>query len=851
MIPVSLKLRNFMAYREAELDFRSFRLAALIGSNGAGKSSLLDAITWALWGKARTNSDDDLVRLGSSEMEVEYTFNFQGNSYRILRKRSLKKGRPELSFQVGTEAGNWRLLSESSIRLTQNKIKDMMKLSYDTFINSVFLLQGRADEFTTKTASQRKEILSDILGLAIYDIYAERAKERAKNAKTEVAVCEAKINQIDEDVAQKATYEQQLAQATQEAETLSQQFDAAEKEAQLLYQQHRAISDKQRQLEDLEHRLHREEADIVDLTDSLAKSRHNVTRYEAILARRAEIEAGLTELMTARTAVTDFDQRADQMNELSRRQHALERAIDAARAKIEGDLRAVETTVSHLTPKVAAIPAQQQQLQEVEAEVAQLTTQQQQRDQQQQQRHQTETEIARLNEQQKQLTTEANTLKKKLAELEEAGADCPVCKRPLDAASRSQAVNQFQNEIEGKRDIFRQLQAQLKQLTGQQTQATVSLAELEAALKPLPTLQGTLANLRQSLAEAEQATAKLQEAEQQRATQQARLANQKFAEAERQTLAEITTALADLNYDRAAHQEAKETVKQLLRFEKESHALTDAEQQLPQEQQRLTQDEARLNRLQEQTATDRATIEQLRQETANLPTLSQQLNQARTQADKLKAAERQARDKMAAANQHLSYLAELVTRRQEYVTALQKAQNEFSIYKTLQAAFGKKGVQALLIESAIPEIEQEANQLLSRMTDGRMHLRFETQRETKTTDNIIETLDIRISDELGTRNYELYSGGEAFRINFAIRIAISKVLARRGGAQLQTLIIDEGFGSQDGQGRERLVESINRIQHDFEKVVVITHVDELKDAFPTRIEVEKTAEGSRLMIRAS
>ncbi len=154
-----------------------------------------------------------------------------------------------------------------------------------------------------------------------------------------------------------------------------------------------------------------------------------------------------------------------------------------------------------------------------------------------------------------------------------------------------------------------------------------------------------------------------------------------------------------------------------------------------------------------------------------------------------------------------------------------------------------------MIESAIPEIEDEANKLLSRMTDGRMHVRFETQREAKSGDSTIETLDIRISDEMGSRDYELYSGGEAFRVNFAIRVALSKVLARRAGARLQTLVMDEGFGTQDVQGRERLVEAINAIQDDFEKIIVITHIDELKDAFPVRIEVWKTSEGSRVAIR--
>ena len=126
-----------------------------------------------------------------------------------------------------------------------------------------------------------------------------------------------------------------------------------------------------------------------------------------------------------------------------------------------------------------------------------------------------------------------------------------------------------------------------------------------------------------------------------------------------------------------------------------------------------------------------------------------------------------------------------------------------------------------------------------------MSFRFETQREYKSNkrEDLRETLDMVISDSLGERDYEMFSGGEAFRVNFAIRLALSKVLARRAGARLQTLVIDEGFGSQDAEGRQRLIEAINLVQDDFAKILVITHLEELKDVFPTRIEVEKTPQG--------
>jgi exonuclease SbcC len=129
-----------------------------------------------------------------------------------------------------------------------------------------------------------------------------------------------------------------------------------------------------------------------------------------------------------------------------------------------------------------------------------------------------------------------------------------------------------------------------------------------------------------------------------------------------------------------------------------------------------------------------------------------------------------------------------------------------------------------------------------------MRVVFDTQRKLKSSDRLAETLDIRIGDSAGERPYENYSGGEQFRVNFAIRLALSRILARRSGARLQTLVIDEGFGSQDANGRQRLVEAINTIQDDFERILVITHIDELQDAFPTRIEVQKGIEGSTIEV---
>jgi exonuclease SbcC len=203
-----------------------------------------------------------------------------------------------------------------------------------------------------------------------------------------------------------------------------------------------------------------------------------------------------------------------------------------------------------------------------------------------------------------------------------------------------------------------------------------------------------------------------------------------------------------------------------------------------------------------------------------------------------------------AARQKVLVLKDLKVRLKELTGQREELARLVSQYKLLDRAFGKDGVPALLIEQALPEIEMRANELLERLSDGNMSVRFATQAafKDKKREDLKETLDILISDSSGTRDYELYSGGEAFRVNFAIRLALSELLAKRAGARLQTLVVDEGFGSQDALGRQHLIEAINQVKQDFAKVLVISHLDELKDAFPNRIEVEKTPRGSTLRV---
>ena len=136
MIPLHLRIAGFLSYRDPiEVDFNSFELACISGHNGAGKSSLLDAFTWSLFGEARGKGTDIInINQDVKAAEVALTFKYEGNIYRV--QRTLPRGKSTvLEFQV-KDGDGWKALTEKTTRDTQARIEQTLRLDYETFINA-------------------------------------------------------------------------------------------------------------------------------------------------------------------------------------------------------------------------------------------------------------------------------------------------------------------------------------------------------------------------------------------------------------------------------------------------------------------------------------------------------------------------------------------------------------------------------------------------------------------------------------------------------------------------------------------------------------------------------------------
>lgn len=852
MIPIHLRVAGFLSYRDPiELDFNTFDLACISGANGAGKSALLDAITWVLFGEARGKSSDIInLHPDVKSAEVGLTFQHEENVYRVQRTLPRNKS-TILEFQIRNSSG-WRPLTEKTTRDTQARIEQTLRLDYDTFVNASFFLQGRADQFTQQNASKRKDVLSNILGLEVWEEYKNRTAEKRKSIEREVDEIEWRLAEINAELGEEESRKTRLAELESTLARLSAARAAQDTILENIRKNAALLENQRETVEKLHAFLERSRLALSGLEARLADKEADRDSYADLVNRSQEVESAYKAWQKLRRELEEWDKTASQFHEHDKERTPLLEKIAAEKAKLEEEKRLLSVEEEAINDQQSAIRHLQQQIEKAEDLLKDTETKVAERAQLENERNAARERQAERKAENEALKADMNQLKERIDSLESAkGVDCPLCGQELTAEHRKTTLEKLEAEGREKGDRFRANKLETENLRGQLANVELRITKLSSAEDDRVRYASEVSQLTErmerlhGLVEAWESAGRKRLKEAQRALESA-----KYAVDEQKQLAKIDKQLAKLGYDAAAHDQARQAEIQGRSVDEEHSNLRSAREV-------SKQIESEIANLRSEVENRKTEIQNVEEDyysaKASLDSAESQapdLDEAEREMFRLREEENQVRSELGGAQQKVDVLAIQRARKADLQKECEELQRQISRHKTLERAFGKDGVPALLIEQALPQIESRTNDLLERLSDGQMSVRFVTQAEykDKKRDDLRETLDIQISDSAGVRNYEMYSGGEAFRVNFAIRLALSEVLSQRKGARLQTLVIDEGFGSQDARGRQRLIEAINLVKDDFAKILVITHLDELKDAFPTRIEVEKTERGSTVQV---
>ena len=1005
MIPLQLTLKNFLSYRDATLNFRGLHTACICGANGAGKSSLLEAITWVVWGKSRVATEDDIINGAAKSVRVDFDFSCNGQTYRVIRSRT--RGRSSsLEFQVETKAGNFRSLTAKGLRATQEEVISCLKLDYDTFTNSAYLRQGRADEFMLRRPSDRKQILADLLKLDRYEKLSGKAKDTAKEYKGKIEQLKQsleplaveltkkeeiakELNQVKQELAQLQEKQEQSRTKLEQLKVIDYQRQTWENQLAIQQTQHQnLVQDCDRTVKDINslqtqlgsiNNLLRQETEIVsgynqsiawqaqekELSNKFAidreiqqdkqqlekqlvgqKNELNLqidrvqTRLESIeqqeqenvkvITKIKDVEPALEKLKVSRQKLAELDRIQQDISPLIKRKSELETQISREEAKLLAKLEQLSISTQNLARDIEKVPEQRDRLLTVDAQIEELNKKRIYQNRVKEKGTERREFQTKLQENQRLYEKQIYELQQKIQMLSNPDSNCPLCEQSLDEQHRSHTIDktkQKQQEIEEQIWVIREqlstcdreiqlliteykeisreispydsLQQQYGQLEAQllateelydRLQATQEeknslelslqngnyLTDLQIEIKRLETelqtlnydeqthalVRGEVNNLRwaeikqSKIEDAKKRQAKLDEQKPKLVKElndlQTALEKLHINSHLQQQIDRIDRQIKELGYDRTVHQNLLTSIRQSQTWQFKYQELQKAQQDSPLLQTKLNELEELLKVKTQDKQTSQEQLQYHLQQKENISdrrqeitALEQEIYQRRQKLDELIS-------RSGRLQQTIAQIDNLKIQHQDTQKQLKEHEKQYRIYQELTQAFGKNGIQALTIENILPQLEAETNQILARLTGNQFHVQFLTQKATKGTSKkktkLIDTLDIVIADASGTRAYETYSGGEAFRINFSVRLALAKLLAQRSGTSLQMLIVDEGFGTQDSEGCDRLVGAINAIASDFACILTVTHMPQFKEAFQTRIEIYKGDRGSSLQV---
>ena len=865
----TLEVENFMPYRDpVTLDFRDLSLFAIVGETGSGKSSIVDAICYALYGRIpriRTENGqrENVISRGAKQFHVALTFDLGGATYRVVRQGTVMREDVQV-FRDGEQL-NQLLKKKDADRYIE---ETLLHMSFDVFTRIIVLPQGQFDRFLKPdTPRARRDILISLLSLDIYERIGKAAGAHAGTLMGELGGLDHDLAGIDQST------------LTDEAMSL---LD-------------RIVADAGHRVTLLQEQLKADELALAMMEQRASKARHLAqlrgqlatlrAKADEVTGVRARLAIGLA-LASLQPSLDSWARLADELGRLTSERDKASSAVLAAQkaletlqaARADTSLRAEEAAFARKLDEISSAIGRLSDLQPFAARVEEL---QHRTDAAADKAKGLERSIIQLNEAVKLQGEHRTQLQETLArarggsaQAEDAferarsdnaavvvqqglrpGDTCPVCghivgelvahaehtnfahlKTARDEARKNAEHCQdtlMEQEKQSGADKAR-LEELARQLTGLKTEDKddrheaheVTLRLLmdptvarEGSSNPVAFLRARLTQLRgqETTTRTAQKTIALQLEEQRKKEEDVRTA-----------LARFQTKAATLAGQCSQAESQVETLQRDLLAQAKTHGFDSVASMkaafLPEGE--LTALQASVRQYEHDTAAAAAQVDMLEQElgpdlpsqadldTARVVRETAATDFARSQEDL--AAARRSKDDILARR---AFLADRLARK-EQVTRL------LSTYQQIARDFGSKGMVAFVSSGILEQLLVTANDHLRVLSKGRFELLLDEGDQMMVQDSFSAS---------GPRDVATLSGGETFLASLALALAVKDLLST--SVDLDSFFIDEGFGTLDETTVQGVADVLESLRRDGSLVGIITHRADLVERFESVLEV--------------
>ncbi|MCR5720134.1 MAG: SMC family ATPase [Lachnospiraceae bacterium] len=879
MRPISVEFQAFGPYVGHErVDFEAISskgLFLICGKTGTGKTTILDAMTFALYGKSSGHGRDDFEAMRCTKAPydkttfVRFVFEYHGKTYRFERRLERKVKNLSASYDVSclTEEGVWKPFMENAKEKAVNaKAVEIIGLEYDQFRQVIVLPQGQFEKLLTSNSDEKEKILTSIFGEDKWQSIAERFFAKAESKRNEIKEIQRKI-QIsleEENCSSVAQLDLLASNKHEEANVLKEEFEKQDYEKLIKEQQDNlALANRFGDLRKAEDKIsflesQKENRSKWEVTLNNAKRADNVRllieseRTSAETLRKRKAEAELTE-KNAESKKTAHDEAIEQLKQHEAKRSDIEK-LKEKQIQYEGkcdDYEGLDTAEKELKQKkkeVADATEAENKAKAICDAYAEsiVCLQNEYKALQAEHDHLLNTYLAGI----------TGELAAQLIE----GRPCPVCgsrehpnKATVSANSITKSeVDKKKNSVEQK---YLELQDESDKYEKAKNTADEKHATVEKAKSEVVVLTERLESKRKNLVEGIENARQLKEEinKIRLIIDKYELQSKKLTELEKKASEAIVEANAKIE---SATNEVKEAEKlytdKVADVEKglsENHFAT------REEAERLMLDNSEMQSLSSKMAdydaglkTARETLNSLREELKEKDEVD--ADKCREIIDKTREAQDEYNRNMAVLSSEIKRLDDKVSKLKEAGKGMEErvrqADEDFAFAKKLRGDSGT-GLQRYVLGIMFSSVVTAANKMLEMVHGGRYRL-FRSDDKAQGTNK--KGLELKVfdnnSEEHDGRFVSTLSGGEKFLASLALSIGMSTV-AQKSGIKIEALFIDEGFGSLDEESIADAMSVLNSIQEANGLVGIISHVQILEDQIPSKLLVEEDSQGSHIV----
>jgi exonuclease SbcC len=797
---ISLELTNYRRFKEANIDFPE-GVIGILGLNGVGKSTIIEAIAWVLYGneaKIVRTGKEDLKRYGaatSDEVAVKLDFELEGDKYTVLRRM---KGK---NFQTNAEVTINGKSAATSTKSVTSLIEDKLGMDYQAFYTSVFAKQKELNALSVLDPSKRKKLILRMLSIDSIDkaIISVRGDKRDTSTKLDVLRSEL----VEPDGTPK------LEKFKKEVQDLEVVIKSAAEKLKSMEGQKKKL---QKELANLE-KVRSSQRKLRDEYNKLAnKSTELKTKIENIATQQKKIESDLKSLSKHEEELKKLQPKIDDWNKIKVRKEELDKLFNdfirseelkkqlAWSQKQKGKYQAQMEKASAKKKKFETLDKDLEKCQNDLKKIHEDTDEYKRN-------------ISESMTRQKHMESDIGKLEDKLKEIRELGPDsaCPTCERPLKA--------QFEF-------LEEKLTAELEKISVKQLETTntlqANLGQLGDSEKRQEALKKREKYLNQELAE----HARLEET-----LKAANLELKQNTDQEQELKAELDK-YGDLKFDNTEFERVKKKYKDLEKIKEKSISLKERVEARP----KLVDELEKLKATDETLATQQ---QKLKKQIENLGFNKAKMEQLENEYDEASSKQNAFILKLKEKENDLKLHKKDITQLKNQIEDVKTQEEKTEVLKS-DVIYLAKLVEMLdkfknyMISRIAPTLTQFASELFRDLTDGRYN-RMEVDND----------YNVLIYDNGQEFPLERFSGGEEDLANLCLRLAISQVIAAQtGSAELNFVILDEVFGSQDVYRKRNLLRALTALTNKFRQIFLITHIEDVKEYIEYNISVLGNDDGT-------